>query len=286
MAAMNVTLLKKQLKQLLAVYLPLLPYLLFALFPFYFMLITSLKSNPEIYDVHAVPFLIRKGLTFEHYALLFERTLFNNWFLNSLFVSVLSTIISVLIGVLAAYALARLKFWGVESFGVAIFITYLVPPSLLFLPLTEVVQKLGLTDSLWALVLTYPTFLVPFSTWLLMGYFRTVPKEVEECALIDGCNRITALFKIVVPMAMPGIVCAVLFGFAVCWNEFLYSLVFVSPAESKTITVGIFSELIRGDIYYWGSLLAAAIVGGLPIVVVYALFMDYYVSGLTAGAIK
>jgi multiple sugar transport system permease protein len=286
MAAMNVTLLKKQLKQLLAVYLPLLPYLLFALFPFYFMLITSLKSNPEIYDVHAVPFLIRKGLTFEHYALLFERTLFNNWFLNSLFVSVLSTIISVLIGVLAAYALARLKFWGVESFGVAIFITYLVPPSLLFLPLTEVVQKLGLTDSLWALVLTYPTFLVPFSTWLLMGYFRTVPKEVEECALIDGCNRITALFKIVVPMAIPGIVCAVLFGFAVCWNEFLYSLVFVSPAESKTITVGIFSELIRGDIYYWGSLLAAAIVGGLPIVVVYALFMDYYVSGLTAGAIK
>jgi multiple sugar transport system permease protein len=233
-----------------------------------------------------VPFLIRKGVTFEHFLLLFQKTLFNNWFLNSLFVSALSTIISVLMGILAAYSLARLKFWGVEGFGVAIFITYLVPPSLLFLPLAEVVQKLGLTDSLWSLVLTYPTFLVPFSTWLLMGYFRTVPKEVEECAMIDGCNRLSALFRIVVPMAIPGIVCAVLFGFAVCWNEFLYSLVFVSPAESKTLTVGIFSELIRGDIYYWGSLLAGAIIGGLPIVIVYALFMDYYVSGLTAGAIK
>jgi multiple sugar transport system permease protein len=283
---MNTKHLKRQLRQLLRVYIPLLPYLLFALFPFYFMVITALKSNPEIYDVQAVPFLIRKGVTFEHFLLLFQKTLFNNWFLNSLFVSSLSTIISVLMGILAAYSLARLKFWGVEGFGVAIFITYLVPPSLLFLPLAEVVQKLGLTDSLWSLVLTYPTFLVPFSTWLLMGYFRTVPKEVEECAMIDGCNRLSALFRIVVPMAIPGIVCAVLFGFAVCWNEFLYSLVFVSPAESKTLTVGIFSELIRGDIYYWGSLLAGAIIGGLPIVIVYALFMDYYVSGLTAGAIK
>lgn len=278
--------LSKQCKQLLTVYVPLAPYLLFALFPFYFMLVTSLKSNPEIYDVRAVPFLIRKGITLEHYGLLFQKTLFNQWFLNSLFVSVCSTVISVLIGILAAYSLARLKFWGVESFGVAIFITYLVPPSLLFLPLAEIVQTLGLTDSLWALVLTYPTFLVPFSTWLLMGYFRTVPKEVEECAMIDGCNRISALFRIVVPMAIPGIVCALLFGFAVCWNEFLYSLVFISPAESKTLTVGIFSELIRGDIYYWGSLLAGGIVGGLPIVAAYALFMDYYVSGLTAGAIK
>lgn len=278
--------LSKQCKQLLTVYVPLAPYLLFALFPFYFMLVTSLKSNPEIYDVRAVPFLIRKGITLEHYGLLFQKTLFNQWFLNSLFVSSCSTVISVLIGILAAYSLARLKFWGVESFGVAIFITYLVPPSLLFLPLAEIVQTLGLTDSLWALVLTYPTFLVPFSTWLLMGYFRTVPKEVEECAMIDGCNRISVLFRIVVPMAIPGIVCAILFGFAVCWNEFLYSLVFISPAESKTLTVGIFSELIRGDIYYWGSLLAGGIVGGLPIVAAYALFMDYYVSGLTAGAIK
>jgi multiple sugar transport system permease protein len=268
------------------VYLPLLPYMLFALFPFYFMLVTSLKTDPETYNMGAVPFLIRKGVTLEHYTLLFQQTLFPNWFLNSLFVSTLSTAISVVVGILAAYALARLKFRGAESFGVAIFITYLVPPSLLFLPLTEVVRKLGLTDSLWSLVVTYPTFLVPFSTWLLMGYFRTVPKEVEECAMIDGCNRLSALFRIVVPMAIPGIVCAVLFGFAVCWNEFLYALVFISPAESKTITVGIFSELIRGDIYYWGSLLAGAIVGGLPIVVIYALFMDYYVSGLTAGAIK
>jgi len=169
---------------------------------------------------------------------------------------------------------------------VAIFITYLVPPSLLFLPLSTVVNRLGLSDSLWALIVTYPTFLVPFCTWLLMGYFRTVPKEIEECAMLDGCNRFQTLVRILLPVAVPGVICAALFAFTLSWNEFLYSLVFVSPAELKTMTVGVFSELIRGDIYYWGELMAGACLGSLPIVIAYVFFLDYYVSGLTAGAVK
>jgi multiple sugar transport system permease protein len=225
-------------------------------------------------------------VTLGHYELLSRDTLFWSWFVNSLIVSLAATVISVVLGVLAAYPLARLKFPGSDSFGVAIFITYLVPPSLLFLPLSTVVARLGLSDSLWSLVVTYPTFLVPFCTWLLMGYFRTVPKEIEECAMLDGCNRLQTLVKILLPVAIPGVICAALFAFTLSWNEFLYALVFVSPAELKTMTVGVFSELIRGDIYYWGGLMAGACIGSLPIVVAYVFFLDYYVSGLTAGAVK
>jgi multiple sugar transport system permease protein len=210
--------------------------------------------------------------------------------LNTFVVSVLATGISVIIGILAAYALARLRFRGVEAFGVAVFVTYLVPTSLLFLPLIEVVNFIDdyipIRDTYWSLVLTYPTFLIPFVTWLLMGYFRTVPVEVEECAYIDGCTRLRALVTIVLPMALPGVICAVLFAFTLCWNEFLYSLVFIQDAVYKTLSVGVVTELIRGDIYYWGSLMAACITGVLPIIVLYAFFMDYYVTGLTAGAIK
>src|SRR5262245_3361316 len=267
-------------------YLPVGPFVVFALFPLYFMLVTSLKTDAELYDVQAVPFFIRQGMTLGHYALLTYDTLFWSWFANSLLVSAVATLVSVAISILAAYPLARLRFRGAEAFGVSIFITYLVPPSLLFLPLTRVVNMLGLSDSLWALVITYPTFLVPFCTWLLMGYFRTVPQEIEECAMIDGCNRLQAMLRILLPVATPGIICAILFAFTLSWNEFLYALVFVSPAELKTMTVGVFSELIRGDIYYWGSLMAGATIGSLPIVIAYVFFLDYYVSGLTAGAVK
>jgi multiple sugar transport system permease protein len=266
--------------------MPIGPFVLFALFPLYFMFITSFKKDAELYDLAAIPFAIRQGPTWEHYGLLSKETMFWSWFGNSLLVSTAATLISVVVGILAAYPLARLRFRGAESFGVAIFITYLVPPSLLFLPLTTVVNRLGLSDSLWALVVTYPTFLVPFCTWLLLGYFRTVPKEIEECAMLDGCNRVQAMIRILLPVAIPGVVCAALFAFTLSWNEFLYSLVFVSPAESKTMTVGVFSELIRGDIYYWGALMAGAALGSLPIVIAYVFFLDYYVSGLTAGAVK
>src|SRR3989304_2077819 len=206
--------------------------------------------------------------------------------MNSLLVTVLATTLSLVLGTVAAYALARLNFFGAPSLGPGIFVTSLVPTSLLFLPLAQVVNWLGLGDSKWALVVTYPTFLVPFCTWLLMGYFRTVPKEVEECAMVGGATRIQALWRIVLPIAVPGLVCAALFAFTLSWNEFIYALTFTSSSDQITASVGVTSELIRGDIYFWGQLMAGGILGSVPIVILSFLFLHYYVSGLTAGAIK
>jgi multiple sugar transport system permease protein len=277
---------RRRLTWKIATHLLLLPFLLFALFPFYHMTLTSLKQDRELYDREAVPLLIRQGITFEHYAKLLWETGFLTWTKNSLLVTLLATTLSVVIGTVAAYALARLRFFAVGTFGTGIFVTYLVPTSLLFLPLAQVVNWLGLGDSKWALVVTYPTFLVPFCTWLLMGYFRTVPKEVEECAMVDGATRIQALTRIVLPIAIPGLVCAVLFAFTLSWNEFIYALTFISSSDQVTANVGVTSELIRGDIYFWGSLMAGAVLGSVPIVILYVFFLDYYVSGLTAGAVK
>jgi multiple sugar transport system permease protein len=267
-------------------YANVIPFLLFALFPFYYMVITSLKNDAELYNLKAVPFLIQTGVITDHYRYLLFKTDFLTWMKNSLIISVVATSISLVISLLAGYSLARLRFAGVGSFGTAVFITYLVPPTLLFLPLSQVVVWLGISDTIWSLIVTYPTFLVPFSTWLLMGYFRTIPREVEECALVDGASRMQTLVKIVLPMAIPGIVCAILFGFTLTWNEFTYALTFVSQTANKTAVVGVTADLIRGDIYYWGSLMAGAILASVPIVIVYVLFLDYYVSGLTAGAVK
>ena len=267
-------------------YANLVPYIFFSLFPFYFMLITSLKSDTELYNLKAIPFLIQTGVITDHYRYLFFKTEFLTWMMNSLIISITATAISLVIAILAGYSLARLRFPGVGSFGTAVFITYLVPPTLLFLPLSQVVVWLGISDTIWALIVTYPTFLVPFSTWLLMGYFRTIPKEVEECALVDGASRMQTLTRIVLPMAIPGIVCVTLFGFTLTWNEFTYALTFVSQTANKTAVVGVTADLIRGDIFYWGSLMAGAVVASLPIVVIYVWFLDYYVSGLTAGAVK
>ncbi len=267
-------------------YANLVPYVFFALFPFYYMIVTSLKNDAELYNLKAVPFLIQTGVITDHYRYLFFKTDFLTWMKNSLIISVTATSISLVIAILAGYSLARLRFPGVGSFGTAVFITYLVPPTLLFLPLSQVVVWLGISDTIWALVVTYPTFLVPFSTWLLMGYFRTIPREVEECALVDGASRMQTLTRIVLPMAIPGIVCVTLFGFTLTWNEFTYALTFVSQTANKTAVVGVTADLIRGDIYYWGSLMAGAVVASLPIVIVYVWFLDYYVSGLTAGAVK
>jgi len=267
-------------------YANVVPFVFFALFPFYYMVITSLKNDAELYDLKSVPFLIQTGVITDHYRYLFGKTEFFTWMKNSLIISVVATSVSLVIAILAGYSLARLRFRGVSSFGTAVFITYLVPPTLLFLPLSQVVVWLGLSDTIWSLIVTYPTFLVPFSTWLLMGYFRTIPREVEECALVDGASRIQTLLRIVLPMALPGIVCCTLFGFTLTWNEFTYALTFVSQTANKTAVVGVTADLIRGDIYYWGSLMAGAVVASLPIVIVYVWFLDYYVSGLTAGAVK
>lgn len=268
------------------IHLLLVPFLVFALFPFYHMATTSLKTDRELYDRQAVPLLIKQGVTLEHYTKLVQDSEFLTWAKNSLLVSFLSTALSLVIGTIAAYALARLTFVGVGGLGTAIFVTYLVPTSLLFLPLAQVVNWLGLGDSKWALVVTYPTFLVPFCTWLLIGYFRTVPKEIEECALVDGCTRIQALWYIILPIAVPGLVCAALFAFTLSWNEFIYALTFTSSSQEITASVGVTQELIRGDIYYWGQLMAGAMLGSIPIVILYVFFLDYYVSGLTAGAVK
>jgi len=267
-------------------YANMIPFIAFALFPFYFMLITSLKKDAELYDLKAVPFLIQTGVITDHYRYLFFKTEFLTWIKNSLIISVVATSVSLVIAILAGYSLARLRYRGVGTFGTAVFITYLVPPTLLFLPLSQVVVWLGISDTIWALIVTYPTFLVPFSTWLLMGYFRTIPREVEECALVDGASRMQTLIRIVLPMAVPGIVCVTLFGFTLTWNEFTYALTFVSQTANKTAVVGVTADLIRGDIYYWGSLMAGAVVASLPIVIIYVWFLDYYVSGLTAGAVK
>ncbi len=218
----------------IASHLLLIPFLVFALFPFYHMALTSLKTDRELYDRNAVPLLIRQGPTLEHYTKLLWETAFLTWTKNSLLITILATALSVVVGTLAAYALARLRFFGVSSFGTGIFVTYLVPTSLLFLPLAQVVNWLGLADSKWALVVTYPTFLVPFCTWLLMGYFRTVPKEIEESAMVDGATRVQALMRIILPIAIPGLVCAVLFAFTLSWNEFIYALTFTSSSDEIT----------------------------------------------------
>ena len=277
---------RRPLRTKVLLHLGLVPFLIFALFPFYYMALTSLKTDRELYDREAVPLLIRQGPTLDHYKNLLWETGFVVWTKNSLTVTLLATTISVMIGTVAAYALARLKFFGVGSFGTGIFVTYLVPTSLLFLPLAHVVYWLGLADSKWALVVTYPTFLVPFCTWLLMGYFRTVPKEVEECAMVDGATRLQALTRIVLPIAIPGLVCAVLFAFTLSWNEFIYALTFTSSSEEITAAVGVTQELIRGDVYFWGGLMAGGVLASVPIVLLYVFFLDYYVSGLTAGAVK
>ena len=267
-------------------YANLIPFVFFALFPFYFMVITSFKSNAELYSLKSIPLWIQNGVIIDHYRYLFGRTEFLTWIGNSLIISVTATGISLVISLLAGYSLARLRFRGVGSFGTAVFITYLVPPTLLFLPLSQVVVWLGIADTIWALIVTYPTFLVPFSTWLLMGYFRTIPREIEECALVDGASRMQTLTRIALPMAIPGIVCVVLFGFTLTWNEFIYALTFVSQSTNKTAIVGVTADLIRGDIYYWGSLMAGAVLASVPVVACYVFFLDYYVSGLTAGAVK
>jgi multiple sugar transport system permease protein len=267
-------------------YANIVPFILFALFPVYFMVITSFKNDAELYNLKAAPFLIQTGWITDHYSYLLFKTEFLTWMLNSLIISVVATSVSIVIAILAGYSLARLRFPGVAAFGTAVFITYLVPTTLLFLPLSQVVVWLGISDTIWALIVTYPTFLVPFSTWLLMGYFRTIPKEVEECALVDGATRMQTLVRIVLPMAIPGIMASVLFGFTLTWNEFTYALTFVSQTQNKTAVVGVTADLIRGDIYYWGSLMAGAVLASVPIVAIYVFFLDYYVSGLTAGAVK
>jgi multiple sugar transport system permease protein len=271
-------------RRVVTVYIPLAGFLIVLLFPFYWMAITAFKPNEELLSREGNPFWV-KHPTFAHiHKLLFE-TAYPDWLVNTLIVTVVSTIISIGASVLAAYAIERLRFRGSRYVGMSIFLAYLVPPSILFIPLAAIVYKLDLFDTRFALILTYPTFLIPFCTWLLMGYFKSIPFELEECALIDGATRWQILVKIILPLAVPGLISAGIFAFTLSWNEFIYALTFISSSEYKTVPVGVLTELVEGDVYHWGSLMAGALLGSVPVVILYSFFVEHYVSSLT-GAVK
>jgi multiple sugar transport system permease protein len=272
-------------RRVATLYLPLAIFVFVLLFPFYWMTTTTFKPDEELYDYARFnPFWVVHPTLAHIYKLLFE-TSYPQWLFNTMLVAVASTALSLFSSVCAAYAIERLRFAGSRYIGLAIFLAYLVPPSILFIPLAAIIFQLGLYDSDWALILTYPTFLIPFCTWLLMGYFRTIPYELEECALIDGASRLQVLRWITLPLALPGLISAGIFAFTLSWNEFIYALTFISSSENKTVAVGAITELVEGDVYHWGSLMAAALLGSLPVVVLYSFFVEYYVSSLT-GAVK
>jgi multiple sugar transport system permease protein len=272
-------------RRMLGTYLPLAAFLLFLLFPFYWMVLVSLKPTTDLFDLSTNPFWARR-FTLENYTYLFEKTAFLYWLRNTLVVAFASTAISLVCSVFVGYALARLRFPGSNVLGVAIFLAYLVPDTLLFLPLAEVIAELDLYNTYWSLILTYPTRLIPFASWLLMGYFRSIPKEIEECAMVDGTSRLGGLFKIILPLSLPGVLSAGIFCFTLSWNEFLYALIFMSTGDMKTIPVGTISDLIKADVLFWGSLMASAVLGSVPVAIVYSFFVEHYVAGMTAGAVK
>jgi multiple sugar transport system permease protein len=272
-------------RRLVTLYLPLFVILVVLLFPFYWMGLTSIKPDEQLIDMEKYnPFWVIHP-TFKHISKLLFETQYPRWLWNTMYVAVGATTLSIAASVLAAYAIVRLRFKGAEAVGVLIFFAYLVPPSILFIPLASVIQAYGLFDSPLSLILVYPTLLIPFSTWLLMGYFKTIPYELEECALIDGASRWQILTKIVVPLAVPGLISAFIFSFTLCWNEFIYALTFLQSTPNKTVPVAIVNEFVDGDIYKWGSLMAGALVGSLPLVILYAFFVEHYVSAMT-GAVK
>jgi multiple sugar transport system permease protein len=271
-------------RRVVTVYIPLGIFVFVLLFPFYWMAITSFKPDNELISREGNPFIVI-GPTLAHFKRLLFDTSYPEWLWNTVLVSVVSTFASLAAAVLGAYAIERLRFQGSRQVGLSIFLAYLVPPSILFIPLAHLVFQLGLFDTRWALILTYPTFLIPFCTWLLMGYFRSIPYELEECALIDGATRFQILWKIILPLSVPGLISAGIFAFTLSWNEFIYALTFVSSSEVKTVSVAVVTELVEGDVYHWGPLMAGALLGSLPVAVIYSFFVEYYVSGMT-GAVK
>jgi multiple sugar transport system permease protein len=271
--------------QLVTIYLPLALFVFVLLFPFYWMGLTALKPNEELTNYQDYSPLWVANPTLRHIRYLLFETSYPAWLLNTLIISVASTALSLFCSVFAAYSIERMRFKGARSVGLAIFMAYLVPPSILFIPLAVMVFNFGIYDTRLALIFTYPTFLLPFSTWLLMGYFRTIPYELEECALVDGATRFQILRKILLPLSVPGLISAGIFAFTLSWNEFIYALTFIQSSENKTVPVGVLTELVRGDVYEWGALMAGALIGTLPVVILYSFFVDHYVSSMT-GAVK
>jgi multiple sugar transport system permease protein len=250
-----------------------------------YMLITSLKTSAEIADQKGNPWIVRNP-TLENYWELITNSLFQGFFINSVVVTVVVVALTMVISILAAFALARMRFWGSQVLATGVFLTYLVPDTLLFIPLYQIVGGLGLLNSIWGLVLVYPTLTVPFCTWIMIGYFASIPKELDEAALIDGATWPQMLMKIFIPVALPGIIAATIFAFTVSWAAFVYPTAFITTPDQMPLTIGVVSQLVRGDVFVWGQITAGALLAALPPVIVYAFLMDYYIAGLTAGATK
>jgi len=278
-------------------YAVVVPFAIVLAFPFAFALVTMFKTNLDLANVEHSPYLyndLEGGFhwdfwnyaTTEHVRFLFEDTNYPTWLLNTLLVGAAVVAITLVLSLPAAYALARLAGpWG-QSAGIAIFLVYLVPPTLLFLPLSRIVTELGLKDSLWALILVYPSFTIPFATWLLMGFFKTIPQELEDAALVDGCSRFSAIYRIVLPISLPGILTVVIFAFSLCVNELIYAFTFISSSEQRTVSAGIPNDLIRGDVFFWQSLLAATLIPAIPLALLYNAFLDRFIKGFTGGAFR
>jgi multiple sugar transport system permease protein len=269
----------------LKLYLPLSLFLILMLFPFYWMLITSIKPNRELYNARIMPVIVYQP-TLKHYVDLLTQTNFLTWTYNTFLVAIVSTVASLVLGTMIAYPLARMNFPGAAVVAIGVAATYLVPQPLLFIPMADIINKLDLGNTLQAVMLTYPTLLIPFCAWLLMGYFKSVPRELEEAARIDGASRFKAMTRIVLPLCTPGLLSAGIFAFTLAQNEFLYALIFLAKSDVRTVAVGAITELIRGDVFYWGQLMAAALLGSIPVALIYSFFVEYYVAGLTAGSVK
>jgi multiple sugar transport system permease protein len=263
------------------------PFAIILAFPFYWMLVTALKTDTDLYNTENVPFRFQDGSpTTRNFEFLFENTQYRTWLENTAIVGGVVVLITLILALPAGYALARLSGkWG-QSVGVGIFLTYLVPPTLLFLPMSRVIAELGLQDKLTSLMLVYPSFTVPFSTWLLMGFFKTIPPELEDAARVDGASRIGTLFRIVFPISIPGILTVVIFTFSLVVNEFVYAITFITTSTERTVSAGVPTELIRGDVFFWGALMAATLIPAIPLALLYNLFLDRFIAGFTGGAFR
>lgn len=277
----------RNLRKRVLVYLGLIFYAVLAGLPVYWMIITTFKPDQDLYNLKAFPlFFNEHGITFDHLALLFNKTGYTTWLKNTILVAAAVVAITLVVTVPAGYALARLRFRGAEPLTIGIFMTYLVPTTLLFLPLVKVIAFVGLFDKLGSLILAYPTFTIPFCTWLMAGFFKGIPFEIEEAAMIDGCSRIGAIVRVILPLSLAGMLTVAIFAFTLSMQDFIYALTFVSSSDQKVVNIGVVTELIRGDVFYWGSLMAGALIAGVPVAILYSFFLDYFVRGITGGAVK
>jgi multiple sugar transport system permease protein len=276
----------KKLVENAAAWIALLFFVVLAVFPVFWMIMTSLKADRDLVNPSTIPFWFQQPLTLDHYVYLFTATKFTTWLGNTFLISTCVVLITLAVCLPAAYALARMNFFGAEHIGIGVFLSYVVPPTILFLPLAQILASHGLYNTKWGLVVVYPTFTIPFCLWLLAGFFRTVPVEIEEAALVDGCNRWQAVLRVVLPLSLAGIMTVAIFAFTLAMQEFVYALTFVSSSTEKPVTLGIPTDLIRGDVYFWGSLMAGALLAGIPVAILYNFFLDYFVEGITGGALK